>query len=249
VEGVDFDGGLGGGGKGSLSTLAGGSETADGSLVVADVLLELALELFHEVVHETVIEILTTQVSVSTSGLYLEDTTLDGKEGHIECATTQVEDEDVLLSLSGFVQTVGNSSGCGLVDDTEDVQTRDGTGILGGLTLAVIEIGGDSDHSLGDVGSEEGLSSLLHLDQHHRTDLFGGEILALALELDSDVGLVTLLGDDFEWPVLHIILADGVGEASTNEPLCIEHSVLRVEGNLVLCSIADQTLLVGEGNI
>ena len=68
------------------------------------------------------------------------------------------------------------------------------------------------DHSVGNSGSKECLSSLLHLDQDHRTDLLWGEVLLLSLEVDSNVGLVSLLGNDLEWPVLHVVLADGVGE-------------------------------------
>lgn len=156
VEGVDLDGSLGGGREGSLRALAGGTETADGSLVASDVLLELALELLHEVVHEAVVEVLTSQVSVSTGGLDLEHTGLDGEEGHIECTTSQVEDEHVLLSLGSLVETVGNSGGCGLVDDTEDVETRDGSSILGGLTLGVVEISGDCKISIRKLFAEEG---------------------------------------------------------------------------------------------
>jgi hypothetical protein len=50
----------------------------EGIGVQRQVLLVLALELLDEVVDETVIEVLTTQVSVTGSGLDLEDTILDG---------------------------------------------------------------------------------------------------------------------------------------------------------------------------
>ena len=49
-----------------------------------------------------------------------------------------------------LVQPVGDSSGGRLVDDTQDIEARDGAGILGGLTLRVIEVGGYSDHSIVD---------------------------------------------------------------------------------------------------
>ena len=58
----------------------------------------LPLELLGEVHDETVVEVLTTQVSVTSSGLDLEDTLLDGQEGHIEGSSTKIEDEDVLLA-------------------------------------------------------------------------------------------------------------------------------------------------------
>ena len=98
-------------------------------------LLVLPLELLAEVGDETVVEVLTTQVSVTGSGLDLEDTLLDGEQGNIESTTTQVEDEDVALTLGLLVETVGDGGSGGFVDDTEDVETGDGTSVFGGETL------------------------------------------------------------------------------------------------------------------
>ena len=91
-------------------------------------------------VDETVVEVLTTKVSVTSGGLDLEDTLLDGKERNIEGSSTEIEDEDVTLASGLLVKTVGDGSGGGLVDDTEDVETGDGTGVLGCLTLGVVEV-------------------------------------------------------------------------------------------------------------
>ena len=95
----------------------------------------LALELLNEVVHEAVAEVLTAQVRVAGGGLDLEDTLLDGEERHIECTTTQVEDENVALTLGLLVKTVGDGSCCWLVDDSQDVQASNCTGVPGGLSL------------------------------------------------------------------------------------------------------------------
>ena len=135
--------------------------------LVGQVLLVLALELVDEVVDETVVEVLTTQVSVTSSGLDLEDTLLNGQEGDIESTTTKIEDEDVALTLGLLVETVGDGSSSGLVDDTEDVETSNETSVLGGLTLRVVEVGGDSDDSVVDGATEVGLGSLPHLGQDH----------------------------------------------------------------------------------
>ena len=35
-----------------------------------------------------------------------------------------------------------------LIDDPHHIKSSDGTGILGGLALSIIEIGRDSDHSM-----------------------------------------------------------------------------------------------------
>ena len=120
----------------------------------------LAFELLNEVVDETVVEVLTTQVSVSGSGLDLEDTLLNGQEGDIESSSTKIEDENVALTLDLLVKTVRNGSGSWLVDDSENVETSNQTGILSGLTLSIVEIGGDSDDGIGDFFTEVNFSVL-----------------------------------------------------------------------------------------
>jgi len=103
-------------------------------------------------------------VSVTSGSLDGEDTTLDVQQGHIEGTTTEIVDQDIALLLSlARAQTIGDGSSSGLVNDTEDVQTGDGTGILGSLTLVVVEVGGHSDNGLLDSLAELGLSNLLHL--------------------------------------------------------------------------------------
>lgn len=79
-----------------------------------------------------------------------------GQERHIEGSSSEIEDEDVALALVLLVETVGNGGHGGLVDDTEDVDTSDHTGILGSGTLGVVEVGRDGDDVLGDGGSKIG---------------------------------------------------------------------------------------------
>jgi len=90
--------------------------------------------------------------------------TLDVQKGDIESTTTQIEDQDValLVRLSG-TKSVSNSSGSGLIDDTKDIQSSDGAGILGGLTLVVVEVGRNSDDGLLNGLSQLCFGNLLHL--------------------------------------------------------------------------------------
>merc|ERR1712045_267409 len=163
-QGVDLNVGLGGGGQSSLGSLASSPQPPQSSLVALDVFLVLAFELVDKVVHHPVVEVLTSQVSVSGSGLDLEDALLDGQDGDIEGATTKIKDENIALSRTFLlVQPVGNSSGCGLVDDTENVKTGDDSGILGGLPLGVVEVCGDGDDSVLDLGAQVGLGGLFIL--------------------------------------------------------------------------------------
>ena len=104
------------------------------------------------------------QMRVSRGSLDGEDTALDVEKGDIKGATTEIVDQDVALlpGLAG-AETVGDSGSGGLVDNTEDVKARDGTGVLGSLTLVVVEVGWHGDNGLLDLHAELGLSDLLHL--------------------------------------------------------------------------------------
>lgn len=91
----------------------------------------------------TVVKVLTTQVGITGGGQDLEDAVIDGEEGHIEGATSQVVNDDLTLSAL-LVQPVGDGRGGGFVDDAEHVEASDGASILGGLTLSVVEVGGNT---------------------------------------------------------------------------------------------------------
>jgi hypothetical protein len=163
-ERVNLNGGLSSVGKGTLGTLASSAETTEGTGITGEILAGLALELLLEVLKEVGVEVLTTKVSVTSGGLDSEDTTLDVQQGNIEGTTTEIVDENValLLGLSG-TETVGDSGSGRLVDDTENVKTSNGTGILGSLTLVVVEVSGHGDNGLLNLLAELDLSNFLHL--------------------------------------------------------------------------------------
>eukprot|EP00756_Hemistasia_phaeocysticola_P042660 Hpha_TRINITY_DN16980_c2_g4::TRINITY_DN16980_c2_g4_i3::g.54336::m.54336 len=160
VEGFDLDRGSRGGGQRALGTLARGTQPAEGTLVVAQVLLRAPSEVRRAVLQEPRVKVLPTQVGVTRGGLHLEDTPLHRQQGHVESTTAQVEDEDVLalLLLPGLtvlavltVQPVGDGGGGGLVDDTQHLESSDGTCVLRRVPLRVVEVGGDGDNGLADL--------------------------------------------------------------------------------------------------
>merc|ERR1719412_3073963 len=229
--------------------LASSPQPPQSSLVALDVFLVLAFELVDKVVHHPVVEVLTSQVSVSGSGLDLEDALLDGQDGDIEGATTKIKDENIALSRTFLlVQPVGNSGGCGLVDDTENVKTGDDSSILGGLPLGVVEVCGHGDDSVLDLGAQVGLGGLLHLGQDHGGALLGGEPLGLVLVLDLQLGPSAFLHHG-EGPMLHVRLNCGVIELAADQSLGVEDSVGGVDSNLVLGRVSDEPLGVGEGDV
>merc|ERR1719517_412940 len=96
-QGIDFDVGLSRCRQGPLGSLTSSAKTPQGTLVALHVLLVLAFELVDEVVHHAVVEVFSPEVSVTSSGLDLEDALLDGKDGDIKGTASEVENEDVTL--------------------------------------------------------------------------------------------------------------------------------------------------------
>ena len=192
VQRVDLDSRLSGGGQRPLRPLARGPQPSQCPGVAGDVLLVLPFELLHEVIHHPVVEVFPAQVSVSGGSLHLEDTLLDGEQRDIEGAAPEVEDQDVLLSNArGFlVESVGDSSGGGLVNDAHHVQARNDASILRGLALRVVEVGGNSHDGVLDGGAQICFGNFFHLRQDHGRDFLGGELLILTLVLDGDHGLI-----------------------------------------------------------
>ena len=84
----------------------------------------LLLILLDKVVDDTVVEALTTEMGVTGCRQYLEDAFVDGWEADIESTTTEILDNDLRLAAL-LVKAVCDSSGSGLVDDTEDSETSD----------------------------------------------------------------------------------------------------------------------------
>jgi len=249
LKGLALNSGLMGSGESSLGLLTLSSESSEGSHVVGDIELGLLLELLHAEIDKVVIEIFTTEMGVSISGLNFEDTILNGEERDIEGTTTEIEDENRFLLLDLFVETVSNSGSGGLVDDSLDVHTSNGTGILGGLSLGIVEVSGDSDNSVGNFLSHVSLSDFLHLDEDHGGDFLSLEFLGFSLELDDDHGFVGGTSFEFEGPKFGISLDILVLVLASDESLGIEDSVGGVSGNLGLGSISDESLLFGEGNV
>ncbi|KAH3659726.1 hypothetical protein OGATHE_005771 [Ogataea polymorpha] len=247
-QGVDLNGGLGDGRKSSLGSLTGGSESSQSSGVARDVQTSLLLELLFEVLKEVGIEILTTQVSVTSSSLDGEDTTSNVQQRNIESSSTKVEDQNVLL-LVGFTstETVSNGSSGRLVDDSQHVQTSNGTSILSGLSLSVVEVSWNGNDGFLNLLANLGLSNLFHLGQDHRRDFLRREGLGLTQVLNLNLWVAVVV-NNLEWPRLDVFLHRLVRKSSTDQSLSIEHSVLWVQSSLILGSVTNQSLLRSESD-
>mmetsp|Transcript_839 Transcript_839/g.2113 ORF Transcript_839/g.2113 Transcript_839/m.2113 type:complete len:239 (-) Transcript_839:142-858(-) len=187
-------------------------------------------------------------MGISSSGLYLEDSFFDGQEGNIEGTSSQVENKDVFL-VSLLVQTVGDGGCSRFVDNTKDVEPRDGSGVLGRLTLTVVKVSRNGDNSVPDFLAQVSLGNVLHLGENHGADFLGLEGLLFSLVFDLDDGGTAGSRDDSKRPVLHVGLDGSVGELASDQSLGIEDGVGGVHGSLGFCGISDKTFGLGESNV
>lgn len=126
-------------GEGPLGLLDLTLQFTESAKVLADISASFFLVALDEVVNDAIIKIFTTKMGVTSSSQNLEDTIVNGKERDIKGSTTKIIDNN--LRFAAFlVKAVGDSGGSRLVDDAEDSKTGNGSGVLGCLTLSVVEI-------------------------------------------------------------------------------------------------------------
>ena len=153
-------------------------------LVAPEVDAALLFELVGKIVDDSRIEIFAAEEGVAVDRLHLEHAVADLEHRDVERAAAEVIDRDGLLLL---VEAIGERRRCRLVDDAQNLEAGDLAGILGRLPLAVVEIGGNGDHRLGDRLAEIALRRLLHLDQRGPRS---ARVHVLAARLDPGVAVV-----------------------------------------------------------
>mmetsp|Transcript_9368 Transcript_9368/g.24809 ORF Transcript_9368/g.24809 Transcript_9368/m.24809 type:complete len:173 (-) Transcript_9368:295-813(-) len=168
----------------------------------------LALELVHEVVHHPVVKVFTAKMGVTGRGLHLKHTRpVDAQQRDIKGATAQIVDQHrTVLGAPTvlLVETVRNSGGSRLVDNSQHVQACDLTGILGRKALRVVEARWHSDDRVLHLLPDVRLGNLLHLGEHHCRNLLGHEKLLLALVQDLNLRLVIFGAHHLEREVLDV---------------------------------------------
>ena len=221
-----------------LAFLGGFLEPLQRQLVGAQVDAVLLVELVGKVVEHPLVEVLAAQEGVAVGRLDLEDAVADLEDRHVEGAAAKVVDHDgpgVLL-----VEAVGERRRGRFVDDALDLEAGDLAGVLGRLALAVVEIGGNGDHRLGDLLAEMGLGRLLHLLQDEGADLAGA--VRLAARLDPGVAVVGL--DDPVGNEVHVLARHGVVVATADQALDGEQRRLGIGDGLTLGGLAHEPLAV-----
>ncbi len=175
-------------------------------------------------------------MSITVGRQYLEYASAKLQDGDIERTTTKVEYGNLHV-LVGLVNTIGQSGGCRLVDDTLDVEACYLACLFGGLTLRVGEIGRHGDDGIGNLLSQIILGGLLHLLQYHGRDF----LRCIFTTVDVYTGIATLVDNriryarNFLFSLLPVL---------THETLDGVHRVLWVGDGLTLGGVTNLTLAV-----
>ena len=176
-------------------------------------------------------------MGVAVGREHLEDALGDIQNRDIKGATAQVEDGDLLVLL--LLEPVRQGRGRRLVDDPGDLQAGDLSGVLGGLPLAVVEIGRDRDHRLAYLVAEITFRGLLQLPQDESRNLRGRVILVVDAHLDE----VARAADDLVGH--HLLLAANLFVPAAHEPLDRINGSPGIGDRLPLGWLANQNLSLG----
>ncbi|EMS95236.1 putative NAD-specific glutamate dehydrogenase [Agrobacterium tumefaciens str. Cherry 2E-2-2] len=213
-------------------------EALQSELVVLQVYALILLELAGQIFDQTHVKVFTAKEGIAIGGLHFEDAVADFQNGNIEGAAAKVVNGNRLAVL--LVETVSKRCRSRLVDDTQDVQTGDTAGILGCLTLGVVEVGRNGDDGLLDLFAEIGFSRFLHLLKDHRGNLRRG--IGLVLRLHPCVAIVTL--DDFKGDQSLVLFDSRVFITAADEALNRKQGVGRVGDSLALGRLTDKAFAI-----
>ncbi len=217
-------------------------QTLQSHLVLGQVDAVFLFELVSKILHDAHVEVFATQEGVAVGRLHFEQAVVDFQDGHVEGTAAKVIDRDGLGVV--LVQTIGQRRRGRFVDDPQNFQAGDLAGVLGGLTLGVVEVGRNGDDRLGHFLAQIGLGGFFHLLQGEGRDLRGR--VFLTFHFDPCVAVATV--NDLVRNNLLVLLDRRIVSATTDQAFHSENGVFRVGDRLAFCRLADQTLFIFEGD-
>ena len=191
----------------------------------------------HQPVDDPLVQILSAEEGVAAGGAHLVDAAVELQDRDVERSSAQIEDQDPALQTTPV--PVGDGGRGGLVEDAQDLQSGDGPGVLGGLTLPVVEVRGDGDDGLGHRLVEEGLGVGLEGGEHQCGELGQRGVPPAQLHAHVVVGA----GADRIGQAREALLDLGRGELAPDEPLGSVDRRLRIGDRLALGDRAHQPLV------
>ena len=223
-------------GKLDLGFLRGFLQALHRHPVLAEIDAVGLLELRDHPVDDALIQIVTAKMRVAVGRLHLDDAFAHLEDRNVERAAAEVVHRDGFVL---FLVEAVRQGGCGrLVDDAQDVQPRDLAGVLGRLSLRVVEVRRNGDDGIGHRLAQVVFGGLLQLLEHHRRD-FRRRVFPVT---SHDPGVAVVGAHDAVRDAGR--LARHLVVLSPHESLDREDRVLGVADRLALGDLADEPLAV-----
>src|SRR5579883_2538725 len=127
-------------------------------------LAERGRQLGQQQLRDPGVEVVAAEPRVPGGGEHLEDARPQLEDRDVEGAAAEVVDDD--HPLRAAIEAVGERRRGGLVDEPQDLEPREPTGVAGRLALAVVEVRGHGDDGLLHRAAERRLGPALELAQH-----------------------------------------------------------------------------------
>ena len=89
---------------------------------------------------DPLVEILASQMSISSCRQNLENAIVDSEEGYVESSSSQVVNND-LAFITSLVQSVRNRGRSGLIDYTENIEASDDTSAVVKFGVSISALG------------------------------------------------------------------------------------------------------------
>ena len=187
-----------------------------------------------KIIDQRHIEIVAAQTAVALRGQDFKGLVVDIQNGKVERAPSEIVDGHGLGCL--LFQTVGHGGRRRLVDEPRNLQTRYLRSLERGLTLDVIEIGGNGDDGFLHLSAQIILGRLFQFHQDHGRDLLRG--MGLSIDYDGHASVFILA--DLEW--INLLLLMELLEETTHQAFDRRDRAMGLGGGLALCDLADQHL-------
>ena len=138
------------------------------------------------------VEVFAAQEGVAIGGqhfkLFVAIHIGDFDNGNIKCAAAQVVHGDFAVAFGIFVHAEGQRRRSRLVDDAFYFQAGDFTGVFGGLTLAVVEVGRHGNHRFGNRLAQVVFGGFFHFAQNFGRHLRRRQFFALGFHPRIAIG-------------------------------------------------------------
>ena len=125
----------------------------------------ILFELSNKIIYNLLVEVVAAKTVVTACCKNLEYAVADFKYRYIKCTAAEVIYHNLLVVV--LVKTVSKSCGCRLVNNSQNVKTRDFARVLCRLPLCVTEVCRDGDNRLCNRLAEVAFSVRLQLLKNH----------------------------------------------------------------------------------